>query len=157
MATSWSRLASERDSGRVTTVASISRRTCSPCPTSWSRRRSSFVLGTIHASPQRVGHHSLRSRAVSRSSRRACTTGTPIEYSCVAGFTAAFCMETDRFSLTDDAITSSERPNKDHWSECGRAMPVADSGALGCPHRSVPVLGRATMLSFKHEHHKLQE
>jgi len=28
-------------------------------------------------------------------------------------------------------------PNKNHWSECGRATSVANSEALGRPHRSL--------------------
>ena len=32
------------------------------------------------------------------------------------------------------------QPNKNHWSECGRAISVANSDALGRPHRSVLAL-----------------
>ena len=35
-------------------------------------------------------------------------------------------------------------PNKNHWSECGRAASVANSEALGRPHRSVPALAAAS-------------
>lgn len=34
--------------------------------------------------------------------------------------------------------------NKNHWSECGRATPVANSDVLDRPHRSVPALGART-------------
>ena len=36
----------------------------------------------------------------------------------------------------------------DHWSECGRAISVANSDALGRPHRSVFPLARRTVVKY---------
>ena len=41
-----------------------------------------------------------------------------------------------------------EPPQQDHWSECGRATSVANTDALGRPHRSVPALAtRSAMIA----------
>jgi hypothetical protein len=130
-------LAMQRAFGRAIGAASSSRRTCSRCPTRSSRRGYLFVPEIIHASPLRVGQPSLPSRVALRSSRRACVTGTRIEYSCAARFTGACCMETDQFLFMDSVTTNIERPN--HMLQrtrpshrcCNPRVPRAGSLSLG--------------------------
>src|SRR6266404_210359 len=108
--TTWSRLVSRPEAGRRRTAA-VFHRICFPCPTKLLRRRSLFALGTIHASQQRVGHHSRPSKAVLRWLHRACVRGIRMRYSCGAKFMGPLVMPTGQYLLMENVIASSDRPN----------------------------------------------
>ncbi len=49
-------------------------------------------------------------------------------------------------SLRGSLLIEHDTAQRDHWSECGRSMSLADSSAAGRPHRSVLALGRDTSM-----------
>src|ERR1039458_10224392 len=61
-------------------------------------------------------------------------------------------------SLSPPRLLAMQRskPNKNHWSECGRAASVSNSYPLGRPHRSVPpfvisTIRCVTLNEYEHE------